>query len=80
MAAGADWRAGLQDLFDQVLNLSAVQWGFIWISAAAVFAWIWVMGGPKGRRPLAAAAAATLAGVGVLAALAVLGPSWTRAG
>ena len=64
----------LQDLIDQVLDLSPVQWGFVGITAAAAFAWIWVMGAPKDeRRPAVAGAAAVLAGVLVSLALASAG-------
>jgi hypothetical protein len=65
----------LQDLFDQVLELSPVQWGFVVIAAAAAFAWIWVMGAPKDeRRPVLAGAAAAVAGVAVGLALVLLAP------
>jgi hypothetical protein len=75
MGGGADWKEGLQDLVDQVLGLTSVQWGYAVIAAAAVFLWIWVMGAPKGRRPgVVAGAAAVIVGAGVSLALALFAP------
>ena len=70
MGGDVDWREGLQDLVDQVLNLTPIQWGYAVFTAAAVFLWIWVMGAPRERRPATAGAAAVIAGAGVLLALA----------
>lgn len=74
MDGGADWNQGLQDLIDQVLNLTPIQWGYAAITAAAVFLWIWVIGAPKERRPGLAGAAAVIAALGVSFALAIFAP------
>lgn len=74
MGEGAEWKERLQDLLDQVLGLTPVQWGYAAIVAAAVFLWIWVMGAPKARQPAVAAAAAVIIGAGVSLALALFAP------
>jgi len=73
MGEDADWKGGLQDLVDQVLGLTPIQWGYAAVTAAAVFLWIWVVGAPKERRPAIAGATAVIAGVAVSLALALFG-------
>lgn len=71
MGEHVDWGEGLQDLADQVANLTPIQWGYVAIVAAALLLWIWVMGGPKPRGP---GAAVVLAGAGLCLAIARFAP------
>ena len=71
MGEHVDWRGGLQDLADQVLNLTPVQWGYVAIVAAALVLWAWVMGAPKPRGP---GAAVVLVGAGLCLAIALFAP------